>query len=173
MKAWGYEDPNRKGFIKADHRTVVELDQDNVNNATRGLHLVTFIKSPDGFKVDRVELYDIWKNKKISEQCASFLSSLSPGTIVAGASGDEISKNISVCRDALTVLGVPAEKIAYRGAVAFVACVGKPDWTVYQIEERHKGPVLLTKLVTIKGGKSSSTVLLREPRYKCRDSDII
>jgi hypothetical protein len=108
LQAWGYEDRFRKGFIKINDETVVKIVDNAETLNARGLHIVTLTpnaSNSNGYDLTK-EHFDIWKNKTNAELLCDFIESLPDGTYILGASADEISKNMSHCRNALRDIGV-------------------------------------------------------------------
>ena len=76
--------------------------------------------------VERSDRFDTFADPNESRRLAQFVSALPPGTIVAGAAVDEVSKELKQeAIDALRELGVESDlRFQFRAAHAFIGVKG-------------------------------------------------
>ena len=146
VTSWGYEDPQRTGFIKVNGDMIVDLHQ-VADNTMRGLHLVALQVISGHYQVTEVARFDLWQKKEQAQACVEYIDRQTEGTVIIGSSADEISKHLPVARDALESMGVDTSKVTYRSSLAFVAKKGDPHFIQLDSAEKNKGPTHLTRII--------------------------
>ena len=80
----------------------------------RGIHILTFKPTEQGFSFQNYWHYDVWKDVKNAQRMNEQIRSLPDGTVVVGGSGDEVHKNLSKADEALGLLHLNMSYFSYR-----------------------------------------------------------
>jgi|GEM_PF-1142051 len=142
-------DAGRLGEIfVAGKNVITSFDSAALRSGRRGYTLVA-LNAQTG-AVERSDRFDTFADPNESRRLAQFVAALPPGTIVAGAAVDDVSKELQqVAIDALRELGVESDlRFQFRAAHAFIGVKGaQPGQAVESVDARLPANVSVGKNV--------------------------
>jgi len=127
--SWGFEDlVTGNGYIAVDSNT------QTIGN--RGCNIVQL--NSVSCSISSVLSFDTHADATKSTDLANYITGLPTSTVLIGATIDEASWSLNTMAiDALLGIGVNVTGLEYRGKLAFVAQIGRPEATVMKLYPRY------------------------------------
>jgi hypothetical protein len=149
LLAWGKDDPNSPfvGYITLNGATVVNTSL-AVANGHLGFYITTL--NPTTCTAGPVNYYDIYNvGTSAATALAQALQGFANGTTVLGVTADTpnsySSNSLAPAVSSLQSIGIAnAASLVFRSKVAFIAVIGNPSATNYQLNGDATAPVQIT-----------------------------
>jgi Interleukin-like EMT inducer len=94
-------------------------------------------------------LVNTWGSTTSSDNMATYINSLPLNTVLIGVTADEAKSSLTYkATNALLAIGVDVTGLQVRGKLSFVARIGQPTVTVYQVAPPGGGSVKITANMT-------------------------
>jgi len=147
LRSWGYEDTARKGYARVNGHTVVNYERPDRNEEVRGFN-VNILRLSDCATTAQKHI-DTWNQTAHgAADLALYLDSLTPGTVVYGATCDDAKYALwEVGINALLKIGINVSSLTVRGKLTFVAVIGRPLSTVFRIAKPGGDNLFMNALV--------------------------
>lgn len=147
MRAWGYSDNVREGYIRVNGQQKLYSTQpgppDGPDAHTRGINLVTLDVAT--CTTSDVSNFDTYISEESSGQLVNYLNGLPVGTVLLGVTFDEPALLLtSAAKQALASIGVDVTGVNFRGKFEFIAVIGCPSKTLFKIAPVFGDNILLS-----------------------------
>jgi len=156
--SWGGEDSTAlNGYVRVNGEVLLSV------NSWYNRGISTFIVNRANCTASSVQNFDTYADQSVSDQFASYLLTLPPGTVLIGVSFNDAARSLTpAAYGALADLGVNITGFAYHWKLAFAVIIGSPQLSVAKMQ-RAGGINLIVDFVvmanTIYGMTFSFTVI--------------
>jgi len=149
--SWGMDDlVTRNGYI------AVDSNSQTIGN--RGFNIVQL--NSVSCSISSALSFDTHVDATKSTDLANYITGLPTSAVLIGATIDEASRSLNtIAINALLGIGVNVTGLEYRGKLAFLAQIGRPEATVMKIYPRYGHNLELA--VSVRGNVSSLKKFLK------------
>ena len=145
--AWGFDDfPKDNGYIAISSRInssrVISTNTGNKGFFTAEINATTCTLS-------NFRNFDTCASSTDSDNMATYINGLQLNTMLIGVTADDAKNSLTYnAINALLVIGVDVSGLQVRGKLGFVARIGQPAVTLYQVAPPGGGNVKITANIT-------------------------
>ena len=143
MLAFGYNNMPQTGYIKVNGQTAVAT-QFASGDVNRGV-TTGVLNIQNSCTLESVMHFDTCANASYANQMASYIQSLSNDTVLVAVSADDAAWSMSTAGvSTLAAIGADITGLEFRGKFAFVAVIGRPEETAFEMQAAYGNKASIT-----------------------------